>query len=750
MKSLLRWISMIISVLSIPTRAQTINDELTDELDETTLTISLEFDEVASCDALDQRITDRLTDHKELWNQHRYPIMYMMDDMMIAEESMAVADGIGGGGDVTTTTSVASSTNEYSTTNIQKIGIDEADIYKTDGNILYYYNNTDHMIYLIQSPLDRINQTITLSDMQILSQISIPETLESSTLYVYDDELIIIGSRRKQNPHRRGWFDKSSTTFVARYDITISTNPSLINYTEYDGYLLDSRLSLTDGTLIVMTTISPSWYIIWADASIDERDIVLPRTISITPTETTWQSTISSISCDQTFLLLPDDKTLEQLGDRPSFTTIHTLDLDDNTTSDYATFGAAGQIHVSQDHIYLAQHIWLPQGHYSCPIDARCAMPMIRWGNINTLIHGFERDGITLSYQWSNLVEGSGLGDQYSMDEHDGYFRILTSVWWPEQNTHLRVLDEDLNLVGDLTNIQAGERFQWSRFIDDKLYLITFEQIDPLFVIDLADQTDPTIIGELKMPGRSNYLHPIDGQDTNTQYLIGVGYDAGINQRGGTSREGVKVDLYAVHYDEKETADSLCGSLDDSEEYATCLTYVDTDRIRVDRLDSLVFGAAESYTPVASNPRLFVYRANTGQLTLPLLEKWVTKEIKRCTVIYEDDVRTETMDCRSDIQYQDTFAGYKVISIDPAQWADAMSVVSAQNFLEELTVGVQQYNKRYYNEQYGLGSQVFDQIGPRVAFAWDTQLFLTNYFVHAHIQDKEYMLPLLEITWDNQ
>ncbi|USN57632.1 MAG: beta-propeller domain-containing protein [Candidatus Peribacteria bacterium] len=295
--------------------------------------------------------------------------------------------------------SIQSSTNDYSTTNIQKVGVDEPDLYKTDGDILYYYNNTDHMVYLIQSPLDRANQTITLSDMQILAQIKIPDTLQSSNLYVYDDELIIIGSRRKENPRRRGWFDGSSTTFVARYDVSSSTSSTLINYTEYDGYLLDSRLSLTDGTLIVMTTVSPSWYSIWEDDVIADDEMVLPRTVSITPTATSWESNVTSIDCAQTFLLLPSDDTLEQIGDWPSFTTVHTVDLATDTTSDYATFGSAGQVHVSQDHIYLAQNIWLPQGQYSCPADARCAMPLIWGGNNSTLIHGFKRDGIQVSYQ---------------------------------------------------------------------------------------------------------------------------------------------------------------------------------------------------------------------------------------------------------------------------------------------------------------------------------------------------------------
>ncbi|MBQ9553485.1 beta-propeller domain-containing protein [bacterium] len=87
------------------------------------------------------------------------------------------------------------------------------------------------------------------------------------------------------------------------------------------------------------------------------------------------------------------------------------------------------------------------------------------------------------------------------MDEDsNGNFRILTRVFENESYTNLYVLDKNLSLAGKLEKIEPGEEFKSSRYIGDKLYLVTFEQIDPLFVIDIADITNPKILGELEIP----------------------------------------------------------------------------------------------------------------------------------------------------------------------------------------------------------------------------------------------------------
>ena len=133
------------------------------------------------------------------------------------------------------------------------------------------------------------------------------------------------------------------------------------------------------------------------------------------------------------------------------------------------------------------------------------------------------------------------------MDEDaSGNFRLVTQLYaWSsgvnQNSTRLSIINPTGKLIGSLTDIAPGENFQSSRFIGDRLYLVTFKQIDPLFVIDLSVPTAPKILGELKIPGYSTYLHPYD-----KDRLIGLGYDTLTNKYGGTQNGGLKVDLYNV------------------------------------------------------------------------------------------------------------------------------------------------------------------------------------------------------------
>ena len=138
---------------------------------------------------------------------------------------------------------------------------------------------------------------------------------------------------------------------------------------------------------------------------------------------------------------------------------------------------------------------------------------------------------MSVSYKDTGIVSGRPL-TQYSMDEHEGNFRIITSEWMSEPSTSLHILSPNLEKLSSLTDLAPGESFQGSRFIGEKLFLVTFEQIDPLFVIDVADARNPKVLGELKIPGYSNYLHPYD-----ETHLIGLGYDTDINEWGGLEQK---------------------------------------------------------------------------------------------------------------------------------------------------------------------------------------------------------------------
>jgi uncharacterized secreted protein with C-terminal beta-propeller domain len=112
------------------------------------------------------------------------------------------------------------------------------------------------------------------------------------------------------------------------------------------------------------------------------------------------------------------------------------------------------------------------------------------------------------------------------MDEYNGYFRIATQVdgWWSsniKKSTNVYILDENLQRVSEIENIAPGENMHSARFMGNRAYLVTFKNIDPFFVIDLSDPENPEILGELKIPGYSDYLHPYD-----ETHVIGIGKDA--------------------------------------------------------------------------------------------------------------------------------------------------------------------------------------------------------------------------------
>jgi hypothetical protein len=136
--------------------------------------------------------------------------------------------------------------------------------------------------------------------------------------------------------------------------------------------------------------------------------------------------------------------------------------------------------------------------------------------------------------------------NQFSMDQFSGYFRIATNTGnlWndddPPQN-NVYVLGSDMKVVGSLEGLAKGERIFSTRFLGNRLYMVTFERIDPLFVIGLSDPTNPIVLGELKIPGFSEYLHPYDAD-----HIIGFGQETTENQFGGIVTDGFKMAMFDV------------------------------------------------------------------------------------------------------------------------------------------------------------------------------------------------------------
>ncbi len=154
-----------------------------------------------------------------------------------------------------------------------------------------------------------------------------------------------------------------------------------------------------------------------------------------------------------------------------------------------------------------------------------------------TIVNKFSLNNGKVSFEGQGIVPGRLL-NQFSMDEYMGNFRVATTldeqwgdVLWRsdsttqpqpvvQQSNSVYVLNENMEIVGRLEGLAPGEKIYSARFVGERAYLVTFRQIDPLFVIDLSQPETPRVLGKLKIPGYSDYLHPID-----ETHLIGVGKD---------------------------------------------------------------------------------------------------------------------------------------------------------------------------------------------------------------------------------
>jgi len=298
---------------------------------------------------------------------------------------------------------------------------------------------------------------------------------------------------------------------------------------------------------------------------------------------------------------------------------------------------------MSLDNLYLTDRMYSSY-NYKCPANARCIMPFY-WGwTTNTLVHKLNITWNSLKYQTSNIVPWMPL-NQYSMDEFEWKFRIITGTdnWWVkrEQFTGLYILDENLDKYSSLEWLWEWESFQSSRFMENKLFLVTFKQIDPLFVIELKDQKNPKIIWELKIPGYSTYLHPYD-----ENHLIGLGYDTFENGWGGTQNWWIKVDLYEINYDKKVNSVSQeCSNFSFQQCPSSCIKNEcasacpadaeictmqcvqkcenpkdiswDKDYIEVKQLHTYSIWDSWSYSEALNNPRMFMWNKNKNLLLLP-------------------------------------------------------------------------------------------------------------------------------------
>lgn len=376
----------------------------------------------------------------------------------------------------------STSSKDYSTTNIQVENVDEADITKTDGDYIYSISEDNVIITNVMNPEEiKIEATIKARDG------SIPEDL-----ILYKDKLVVISENSLS-----AYYTREKNTIVKIYNISEKSNPTVIkSYELYEPYYT-SRC------------INNELYII-ASGDLREDDDKVVRTYK----EDKFEKEIAL----ENIKYLKDVKTDEQ-------TIISICDLDNVTANiDIKSYLIdISNAYVSEKSIYL-----LEQKHeYEKMSVAKIfgikgimgLFPDDYTNGYNTEIYKFDisEDG-KVSYKAKNKIPGKTI-NQYSLDEQDGHFRVAL---YDEDGARVAIFDENLNQIGISEYVAKGERMYSSRFMGNKAYLVTYRTIDPLFVIDLSNETKPQVLGELHIPGYSTYLHPYD-----ENHLIGIGMETG-------------------------------------------------------------------------------------------------------------------------------------------------------------------------------------------------------------------------------
>jgi inhibitor of cysteine peptidase len=413
----------------------------------------------------------------------------------------------------------------YSETNVQVDGIDEGDMVKTDGT--YIYQIADAKVKIIKA--------VPANLMELESTISFDSTTSPNQLFIHGDQLVVISSEYEQQdaePVETALkmvedriFPLFQSTKVRVYDIQDRKKPNLSREVEVEGTLVSSRKM--DGKIYLISTHQPDYWIL-ENKNNTETDL-RPRFYD------------SNSSNDFQTVDFNDIQYFPK-SESPVYNQILAFDLERPSEKIHLTtyLGGGEQLYMSDKNLYIT----LSNSNYSTLLtdvnDAR-----------STDIYKFSINETGVDFKDSTKVKGRIL-NQFSMDEYNGFFRVATTEGntWDEEKpsaNHLYILDEKLQPVGQIANLARGERIYSARFINDRIYLVTFKETDPLFVIDASVPKEPKVLGELKIPGFSNYLHPYD-----ENHLIGFGMDTKMitNKEQGNEPQiitsGVKFSLFDV------------------------------------------------------------------------------------------------------------------------------------------------------------------------------------------------------------
>ncbi len=491
-------VAIVLTVLFIPKKDKTIAKSSSAEV----ITATQSYDDVYTL----------LSDKKIMAKYYGYgDVEYYYDGMLVIEESASAdgampgtADGDMGGDKTYNTGSESLKKDDFSGTTEQVEGVAEADVIKTDGKYIYYLNR------------DYANQKVSIfsadkENSRFLAQIDLSQDeVNCEEMFLKDDRLIIL-----QTSYDTGLYAKmadmaymSGNVSITIYDVSDPSSPQKVATVCQEGYYNSARM------------IGDKIYLI-SNCDINLNDIDKEDPTTFVPT-TVVNGEMKPVPADRIYCYGDD------LIEMPQYAVIGAYSFNDGTMIDTASIlGGTHQIYCSQNNIILTK-----SRYYGINESQNGSTS-------STVISRLQIDNGQIEFKSSGEINGI-LEDQFFIDEYNGYFRFVTTVSKVQEETvrfdntteeiieystqdsaSLTILDGELKKVGEIADLAPDERVYSVRFMGDTAYFVTFRQIDPLFSADLSDPKNPKIIGELKIPGFSEYMYPYgDGQ------LLGFGQDA--------------------------------------------------------------------------------------------------------------------------------------------------------------------------------------------------------------------------------
>ena len=475
--------------------------------------------------------------------------------------------------DSVTVVSPRSDNPEFSATNIQVQNVDEPDYIKTDGKYLYVVNQ--NWLTIIDAYPAETSKVILKIALDVEQQ-------NIENIFLNGDKLVIFyyGSSQTYGIAQYDFAPYpiyTPKTFSMIIDVSDREKPKIVTKFEIDGSFVSSRMI---GDIVYLVTNSGVDYTNPIIPRImEDSSIILPDVYRFPNPEPNYTfNTVTSFNVagnlknSETFLMgysntiyVSEKNIYITYQKNIPYTYYDTMNKDRffEVVVPLLPKGIQDQIRAIQNDVGIDPYAkWikisnlLQDTYNNLPKDEKEKLfnqiqksieeydTRIQSDTTRTVIHKIGLDNGDLKYVSNSEVPGYLL-NQFSMDESGNRFRIATtsesfSRSGSSPSSNVYVLDESLKQVGSLTKIAPDERIYSTRFMGDKLYLVTFKQIDPFFVIDLSTDS-PKILGALKIPGFSNYLQPYD-----ENHIIGIGRDTKQNEWGGIQSNGVKISMFDV------------------------------------------------------------------------------------------------------------------------------------------------------------------------------------------------------------